>query len=80
MTKHTSIVPRGLNRLQSATYVGVGVTKFDQLVADGRMPPPRRIDARRVWDRTELDDGFEALPHADDKSDEGDNPWDSVAA
>ena len=32
------LTPRGLSRVQSAVYVGVGVTKFDEMVVDGRMP------------------------------------------
>jgi len=42
------IPPRGLSRVQSAEYVGVSPTKFDQMVADGRMPKPKRIDGRVV--------------------------------
>ena len=30
-------------------YVGVSPGKFDELVRDGRMPPPKRI-GRKVWD------------------------------
>lgn len=55
-------VRRGLSREQAAAYIGVGVTKFDEMVADGRMPPPKRIDARKVWDIRELDSAFDALP------------------
>ncbi len=50
-----NLPPRGLSRVQAAEYVGVGVTKFDELVGDGRMPRPKRIDGRTVWDRTKLD-------------------------
>jgi hypothetical protein len=31
-------------------YLGVSPGKFDELVRDGRMPPPKRIDGRKVWD------------------------------
>jgi hypothetical protein len=31
-----SLAPRGLSRSQSAQYIGVGVSKFDQMVRDGR--------------------------------------------
>jgi hypothetical protein len=31
-------------------YIGVSPTAFDKLVADGRMPQPRRIDGRKIWD------------------------------
>lgn len=56
-----NLPPRGLTRVQAAEYIGVGVTKFDEMVADGRMPPPKRIDSRTVWDRVMLDQAFAAL-------------------
>jgi hypothetical protein len=40
----------------------VSPTKFDELVADRRMPAPRRIDARRVWDVRQIDLAFDLLP------------------
>jgi predicted DNA-binding transcriptional regulator AlpA len=56
-----SLAPRGLSRVQAAEYVGIGATKFDELVGDGRMPKPKRIDGRTVWDRIALDEAFAAL-------------------
>lgn len=53
---------RGLSRDDAARYVGIGTTKFDEMVTDGRMPKPRRIDGRKVWDVRELDLSFDALP------------------
>lgn len=55
--------PRGLSREEAARYVGVGTTKFDEMIADRRMPKPRQIDGRTVWDRVELDIAFSELPH-----------------
>lgn len=54
-------LPRGLRRPEAAAYVGLGETKFDELVKDGRMPRPKRIDGRVVWDRKALDAAFDAL-------------------
>jgi predicted DNA-binding transcriptional regulator AlpA len=48
-------------------------SKFDQLVKDGRMPKPIRIDGRVVWDIKELDDAFENL-----KDESPNNPWDDI--
>ncbi|MGE3712229.1 MAG: helix-turn-helix transcriptional regulator, partial [Hyphomicrobiaceae bacterium] len=67
MTQHrdvlpSSLPPRGLSRIEAAAYVGISPTKFDELVSDGRMPGPKRIDGRRVWDRLQLDRAFNALP------------------
>ncbi len=66
-----SLAPRGLSRVQSAVYVGTGVTKFDEMVSDGRMPKPKRVDGRNIWDRLALDESFASLP-----SDVDANPWD----
>jgi hypothetical protein len=46
-------------------YIGISAGKFDELVADGRMPAPRRIDSRKVWDVRELDLAFDVLPKED---------------
>ena len=71
-------LPRGLRRAEAAAYVGLGETKFDELVKDGRMPTPKRIDGRVVWDRRALDEAFDALPD-DDAAAGSENPWDRVA-
>ncbi|MDX8441656.1 hypothetical protein RFM41_33715 [Mesorhizobium sp. VK25A] len=60
-----SYPPRGLSREESARYVGVGFTLFDEMVADGRMPKPKRINSRAVWDRVALDIAFTSLPDKD---------------
>ena len=57
----TSLPPRGLSRVQSAAYVGVSMTLFDELVKDGRMPQPIRLNSRVLWDRLQLDEAFAAL-------------------
>ena len=60
-----SLAPRGLSRVEAAAYVGVSPSTFDRLVADRHMPGPKRVFARMVWDRRELDLAFEALPDRD---------------
>jgi len=69
-----SLAPRGLSRVQAAEYIGVGVTKFDEMVEDGRMPKPKRIDGRVVWDRIKLDAAFAAL----DDEPGSRNEWDGL--
>src|SRR5262245_10437595 len=64
-----SLPPRGLDRVRSAEYVGVSPSKFDGLVADRRMPQPKEIDRRLVWDRHELDAAFGALPKRNRRDD-----------
>lgn len=62
---------RGLRRDEAALYVGVSPSKFDQMVTDGRMPKPKRIDGCVVWDVRKLDLAWDEI---DD--DGGANPWD----
>lgn len=73
----TSLAPRGLSRPVAAAYIDVSPTKFDEMVEDGRMPKPKRVDARKIWDRHQLDQAFSALP-SDGGADEA-NPWDDVS-
>lgn len=70
-----SLPPRGLSRVMAAAYLNLSPGKFDQLVEDGRMPPPKRVDGRKIWDRLALDTAFDALP---DDGELVDNPWNSV--
>jgi hypothetical protein len=60
----------GLSRAEAAEYIGVGVTLFDQMVADGRLPKPKLANSRKLWHRERLAEAFAELPE------EGqDNPW-----
>ena len=68
---------RGLARDEAARYIGIGVTKFDELVRDGRMPQARRVDGRKVWDIRALDMAFEALPVEDSTAG---NSWQDARA
>lgn len=68
-----SLPPLGVDRTEAAALIGVSPSKFDEMVADGRMPGPKRIGARAVWSVRKLTLAFEALP------DEGDvNEWDAT--
>ena len=69
---------RGLSRVEAAIYLGISPGKFDQLVDDGRMPAPRRIDRRKVWDRLEIDVAFDALP-SENPGSQG-STWDDFRA
>ena len=80
MDKRTSSIdPRGLNREVAASYIGIGTTLFDTLVSEGRMPKPKLINSRKVWDRQELDIAFNKLPNEYEPDDEA-NPFDGVRA
>jgi predicted DNA-binding transcriptional regulator AlpA len=64
-----SLPPRGLKRVEAAEYIRVSPTKFDEMVKDGRMPKPKRIDCSVVWDRHQVDLAFTALPNDNDRDD-----------
>jgi len=70
-----SLAPRGLSRVQAAAYIGVSVSLFDDMVKDGRMPKAMRINARKVWDRIQLDEAFAALAEMEG----GPDPWNDVS-
>ena len=72
-----SLPPRGLCRQIASAYIGVGVTKFDQMVKEGTMPKPRIHGGRKLWDRSELDAAFSDLPHEGEAS-KSRNPWDDI--
>lgn len=67
-----SLPPRGVNREQAAAYVGVSPSLFDEMVRDGRMPKPTRVNTRTIWDRLKLDEAFSALEGFDE------NPFDKL--
>jgi excisionase family DNA binding protein len=59
---------RGLSRVEAAIYLGISPSKFDELIRDGRMPAPKRIDGRKVWDIQNLDVAFDAFPSENETS------------
>jgi predicted DNA-binding transcriptional regulator AlpA len=66
----------GLGEVEAAAAIGISASKFRMLVNDKRMPSPRRLDGRNIWDVDELRTVFKALPHADD--DKKANSWADV--
>jgi hypothetical protein len=70
-----SLPPRGLSRVVAAGYLGISTGLFDQMVADGRMPQPKVINSRKVWDRLAIDRHFDELGEADD----GESRWADVS-
>jgi predicted DNA-binding transcriptional regulator AlpA len=63
---------RGLSRTEASMYVGLGTTKFDEMVQDGRMPRPKKVDGRQIWDILALDLAFDQLP---DENREASDDW-----
>ena len=51
-----------LSDVEAAAAIGVSSSLFRQMVEDGRMPRPKVINARRVWDVDEVRAAFKRLP------------------
>jgi predicted DNA-binding transcriptional regulator AlpA len=52
---------RGLDHDEAALFVGVSLSSFDSMVADGRLPPPVELNGERVWDLVQLDRAMDRL-------------------
>lgn len=69
----------GLGEQEAAASVGLGVTKFREMVTARRMPRPRKIDNRMIYDVDELREAFKSLPH-DGEATEADRVWTDLRA
>jgi hypothetical protein len=69
----------GLPEAEAAAAVGVSVGKFRELVQARRMPRPRMIDSRRIYDVDELRQAFKDLPHDGAEEPADSDPWSGVA-
>lgn len=68
-------IRRGLGEAEAALYIGLGTTKFSELVKAGQMPRPRLIGGRRIWDVDDLDAAFRSLPLEIEGVGGDANPW-----
>jgi predicted DNA-binding transcriptional regulator AlpA len=58
---------RGLRADDAAAYLGMGKSKFLDMVAQGRLSKPIPVDAMKIWDRYDLDADIERLKTQDDE-------------
>jgi predicted DNA-binding transcriptional regulator AlpA len=65
-------MPRLLRRKRGASYLGLSEATFDRFVKDGKLPPPKKLENFKAWDRYTLDRFVDALPLADDLSEDAD--------
>lgn len=47
--------PRLMDRGTAAKYLSIGITMFDELVADGTIPRPKKLRSKFLWDRVDLE-------------------------
>ena len=71
--------PRGMNLLEAARHVGLGKTKWWELVESGDAPQPVELTpGRKVWLREEVDHWLdERAARRQDR--QAPNPWDRPA-
>jgi hypothetical protein len=67
----------GLSEAEAAAAIGISATKFRELRKARRMPDPRKIDGRLVYDVDELRAAFKAMPHDADEASELDT-WSDI--
>jgi excisionase family DNA binding protein len=52
---HLAYPPRLLRADRAAAYLGIGTSTFMRLVAEGKLPKPKRLCGVPTWDRYRLD-------------------------
>jgi predicted DNA-binding transcriptional regulator AlpA len=76
-----SLPPRLIDRQSAAAYVNLSPNAFDRLIAEGKMPRPKRLTGRRkAWDVRALDAAVDNLRNADNDNNDNDDSWDDVDA
>jgi hypothetical protein len=68
----------GLSEVEAAAAIGISASKFRELRKSKKMPAPRRIDSRLVYDVDELRAAFKCLPHDDADDGDGNDTWSDV--
>ena len=76
--RDTLIYARGMRADYAAAYLGMGKTKFLELVDKGAMPRPVVIDGIRVWDKLDIDAAFDAAKEAAEDLPTERNSFDSI--
>jgi hypothetical protein len=56
------IVPYAVGKQAAAALISISAGFFDKLVGDGRMPEPRELDGRVLWDSEEVKAAWRAIP------------------
>ncbi len=72
------VLPFAVSREAAAYLLGISPSKFDELVKDARMPAPRVIDARVLWDVEELRVAWRALPKRAEREQDAACDWDKA--
>ena len=76
MPKRANVIPRLLLKHDAAAYVGMGTTKFDELLKTNTIKPKIIADMPR-FDRDELDELIDGLPYKETIH-RSENEWDDI--
>jgi hypothetical protein len=68
--------PRGLRRKLAAAYIGVSLSLWDTMVAEGEMPKPKRTHGRTIWDKIAVDRAFDLLDGGQPLDESGEEIYD----
>jgi predicted DNA-binding transcriptional regulator AlpA len=74
------VLPFAVSREAAAALIGISPSKFDMLVSDGRMPQPRELDSRVLWDVEEVRAAWRALPRRGELAQDVGSAWDKALA
>ena len=73
------VLPFAVSREAAAALLSISTSKFDMLVSDDRMPKPRVLDGRVLWDVEEVRAAWRALPRRGAAAQDNEaNPWDAA--
>jgi hypothetical protein len=62
---------RGLSGTEAAMYLGLSLSKFDELRKANRIAPPKVLDGRLIFTVERLDEFLDSLPDENQTSNDG---------
>jgi predicted DNA-binding transcriptional regulator AlpA len=70
------VVPFAVSRETGAELIGISPNHFDKLVKEGRLPAPREVGGRILWDSEEIRAAWRAMPRRGQPPPV--NEWDAI--
>jgi predicted DNA-binding transcriptional regulator AlpA len=70
------VIPLAVSRETAAQLLGISAGTFDKLVKTGKLPEPREVESRILWDSKEIEAAWRAMPRRGQPATV--NEWDSV--
>ena len=70
------IIPFAVSRDTGAALLGISGGTFDKLVRAGKLPEPREVESRILWDAKEIEAAWRAMPKRGQPSTS--NEWDTL--